>query len=169
MMSDQEVMNLVSQFENLNRYAFAMVILMGAFAVVGLTINVDRHINRKPWIIAQTSCCVLVGLLFCGFIKIGCVQSNIGQQIGKKVIEKKTIKYTHWGQSENGDYYFGKYRVAEDNVSVTKHHPKLSKPYAEVKTTYISNRFTKSQKTKIYKALTVIDTNRLGNKATINK
>ena len=168
-MSDQEVMNLVSQFENLNRYGFAMVILMGVFAVVGLAINVDRHINRKPWIIAQTSCCVLVVLFFYGFIKTGYVQSNIGQQISKKVTEKKIIKYTHWEQSENGDYYFGKYRVAEDNVSITKHHPKLSKPYAKVKTMYISNRFTKNQKTKIYKALNMNDTKRLRNKATINK
>lgn len=80
-MSVQEVLNLVRQFENLNRYAFAMFILMGVFVIVGLTINVDRHINRKPWIIAQTSCCVLVGLFFCGFIKIGYVQSTIGQQI----------------------------------------------------------------------------------------
>ena len=168
-MSDQEVMNLVSQFENLNRYGFAMVILMGIFVIVGLAINVDRHINRKPWIIAQTSCCVLVVLFFYGFIKTGYVQSNIGQQISKKVIEEKTIKYTHWEQSEHGDYYFGKYRVAEDDVSVTRHHPKLSKPYAKVKTTYISNRFTKSQKTKIYKALNITDTKRLGNKATINK
>lgn len=168
-MSVQEVMNLVRKFENLNCYVFAMFILMCVFALVGLAINVDRHINRKPWIIAQTSCCVLVGLLFCGYIKTGYVQSNTGQQIGKKVIEKKTIKYTHWEQNENGDYYFGKCRVAEDNVSVTKHHPQLSKSYAEVKTTYISNRFTKSQKTKIYKALNMTNQNRLGNKATINK
>lgn len=46
-MSVQEVLNLVRQFENLNRYAFAMFILMGVFVIVGLTINVDRHINRK--------------------------------------------------------------------------------------------------------------------------
>lgn len=168
-MSVQEVMNLVRQYENLNRYGFAMFILIAVVALVGLTINVNHHINRKPWIIAQTSCCVLAGLLFCGFIKLGDVQSNISHQISKKVTEKKTIKYTHWEQSENGDYYFGEYRVAEDNVSVTKHHPKLSKPYAKVKTTYISNRFTKSQKTKIYKALNITDTKRLGNKATINK
>lgn len=94
-MSDQEVMNLVSQFENLNRYGFVMVILVGVFTVVGLTINVDRHINRKPWIIAQTTCCVLVVLFFYGFIKTGYVQSNIGQQIGKKPLERSA-------QSVNG-------------------------------------------------------------------
>lgn len=170
-MSVQEVMNLVKQDTRLTNYGIAIFLLIPLFIGIAIHIDtsIDRHINRKLWRRVERVFFVLIILSVYGFAKLADVQYEVDSKIGKAVIEKRITKYTHWEQSENGDYYFGKYRVDENNVSITKHHPRLSKSYAEVKTTYISNRFTKKQKAKVYKALNSGDARSLGNKATINK
>lgn len=147
-MSVQEVMRLVEKNSILTAFCYFWL----TFLVIAL-FRVLLSIGKISGIKGAGKLAMFSMTLF--FLSLGVVfpREQVQSRIAKAVIVKKVTRHTTWYQDENGDYHFGKYRVAQEDVSVMKRHPKLSKPYAKVTTKYISNRFSKKQKAKIYRSL----------------
>lgn len=151
-MSVQQVMQLVEKNSILSTLSIALFFLTVICLIVSYILYNYLKSRKVAFIVVAT----LTFLAFCGTIAASYLNRCVESKIEKTAINKKVTRHTTWYQDENDDYHFGKYRIngqEEGSVSVIKHQPKLQKSYAKVTTKYISNRFSKKQKAKIYRSL----------------
>ena len=170
-MNDQEVMLLVNRIINYDNNMLRIYQATGlVFIVILLGSIVLAYLTQHGEVIIEGG---TFGIILFLILAVGAYTTEPSKTDGEKIVKevqaKQTIKYTSWKQDENGNYYFGKNKIAAENVRVIRHTPKLSKPEAKVTVNKISNRFTKNQKNKIHQALYLTDVTLEKKQAVINK